>query len=213
MYFGNASSRSIKMAMLRGEIGYLCAPGGGTPPTGFPVWAADNACFGKKYPGDQGYLDWLARWKDCAPRCWFATAPDVVGDAEATLARSTPFLPAIRALGYRPAFVAQDGIARTAVPWDDFDVLFLGGSDAFKLGPEAFHITKCALQLGKAVHCGRVNSGKRLKYAYDLGCTSADGTFLAFGPDVNLPRLRDWYIDRSVPLPPRWGTTIARRRR
>lgn len=39
---------------------------------------------------------------------------------------------------------------------------------------------------------GRVNSGKRLKLADNWGCDTADGTFLAFGPDKNLPRLLAW---------------------
>jgi hypothetical protein len=39
---------------------------------------------------------------------------------------------------------------------------------------------------------GRVNSYKRLKYAHDIGCQSADGTYVAFGPDVNLPKCLEW---------------------
>jgi hypothetical protein len=39
---------------------------------------------------------------------------------------------------------------------------------------------------------GRVNSGRRWQYAEALGCDTVDGTFLAFGPDENLPRLRSW---------------------
>jgi hypothetical protein len=39
---------------------------------------------------------------------------------------------------------------------------------------------------------GRVNSQKRFSYAQSIGCDSADGTFLAFGPTQNLPRLLSW---------------------
>ncbi|MGH3863561.1 hypothetical protein, partial [Actinokineospora sp.] len=49
-----------------------------------------------------------------------------------------------------------------------------------------------ALDRGKRVHMGRVNSGRRWTYAEHLGCHSADGTFLAFAPDTNLQRLRGW---------------------
>jgi hypothetical protein len=28
-----------------------------------------------------------------------------------------------------------------------------------------------------------------------MGCDSADGTFLAYGPDVNLPRLLSWLCE------------------
>lgn len=60
-----------------------------------------------------------------------------VGDAAATLTRSAPMLPRIRALGYPAALVAQDGLEHLAVPWDAFDVLFLGGTTDWKLGPAA----------------------------------------------------------------------------
>jgi hypothetical protein len=39
---------------------------------------------------------------------------------------------------------------------------------------------------------GRVNSLKRLRIANSFGCDSADGTYLAFGPDINLTRARGW---------------------
>lgn len=37
-----------------------------------------------------------------------------------------------------------------------------------------------------------VNSLRRLDLARDIGCHSADGTYLAFGPDQNLPKLLAW---------------------
>jgi hypothetical protein len=78
------------------------------------------------------------------------------------------------------------------MPWPWFDVLFLGGSTAWKLGPAARRLTAEAKARGKRVHMGRVNSLRRLRYADATGCDSADGTFLAFGPDVNLPALLGW---------------------
>ncbi len=39
---------------------------------------------------------------------------------------------------------------------------------------------------------GRVNSYRRLAYAQSIGCHSADGTYLKYGPDLNLPRLLRW---------------------
>lgn len=39
---------------------------------------------------------------------------------------------------------------------------------------------------------GRVNSRRRLHYAASIGCTSADGIYLAFAPDKNLPQLMAW---------------------
>ena len=154
-------------------------------------WCADNGCFGKGYPGDDAWFAWLTQHPG-RDRCLFAVAPDVVGDAAATLARSLPWLPKIRALGYPAAFVAQDGLEALGVPWGSFDVLFIGGTTGWKLGPHARTLVTEAKARGKYVHMGRVNSERRFRYAAAIGCDSADGTFLAFGPDVNLPRIMAW---------------------
>jgi hypothetical protein len=39
---------------------------------------------------------------------------------------------------------------------------------------------------------GRLNSRRRLRHAAAIGCHSADGTYLAYGPDKNLPKLLGW---------------------
>ncbi|KJL45582.1 hypothetical protein RS82_00134 [Microbacterium trichothecenolyticum] len=166
------------------------------------VWiCADNGCFGKGYPGDDAWWAWLQTLP--ATRCRFAVAPDVVGDAVATLERSRPWLERIRSLGIPAAFVAQNGLEHMPVPWDEFDVLFIGGDTEWKLGAHARALITEAKERGKWVHMGRVNSEKRLLYATHAGCDSADGTFLAFGPDKNLPILERWL--RSVAQPTLWG--------
>ena len=33
-----------------------------------------------------------------------------------------------------------------------------------------------------------------------LGCDSADGTFVAFAPDINVPKVRRWIADHTHPL-------------
>lgn len=192
LYLGNASSPVVRDAMMRGEIGMLATPNEGRAPLPGVTWAADNGCFSKNYVGDERWFGWLTEHAGHADRCLFATAPDVVGDAAATLARSAPWLPRIRQLGYPAALVAQDGLEALAVPWDDFDVLFIGGSTEWKLGPAARAIVAEAGRRGKPVHMGRVNSARRYRYAALLGCASADGTFLAFGPDRNLARMAAW---------------------
>ena len=160
-------------------------------------WCAVNGCFGKGYPGDDAWLAWLDSYTpEERARCSFAVAPDVVGDAAATLERSAPWLPRIRALGYPAAFVAQNGAETVGVPWDDFDVLFIGGDTEWKLGGHARDIVTSARRRGKGVHMGRVNSRQRMQYASAIGCDSADGTYLAFGPDTNLPKVTGWL--RSV---------------
>jgi hypothetical protein len=167
----------------RPEMPLMARPGNGATPLPGQVWAADTGLFGSygKHYTRAKYLEWLAKW----PRdtCLFATAPDVVGDAVATLALSAPMFAPIRALGYRVAFVAQDGWEHIDVPWGDFDALFIGGTTAWKLGPVASQAAREARRLGKWVHMGRVNSLRRMQYAESIGCDSADGTVLKHDPN------------------------------
>lgn len=192
LYLANPSGGAVLRAMEDGVIGFIDTPKQGNLRPPGVTWCADNGCFGKGYPGDEGWLRWLAKHQADAGTCLFATAPDVVGDAEATLRRSRPFLPRIRALGYKAALVGQDGLEDLAVPWDEFDAFFIGGSTEWKLGPAAADLAAQARERGKWVHMGRVNSRKRYRYARSIGCHSVDGTFLVFGPTVNLPKLLGW---------------------
>lgn len=165
---------------------------GNRPLAGRP-WAADNGCFATpdKY-SDAMYLGWLSKLLEHKPTCLFATAPDVVGDARATLERSTLMMPVIRTLGYPVAFIAQDGIHEMVVPWDDFDCLFVGGTTVFKLHEDTYALVREAKLRGKWTHMGRVNSLRRLQAAQVGGYDSADGTTLAFAPDANLLRVQKW---------------------
>ena len=188
--------------MQKGLIGQICTPASGNAVTPGVDWVADNGVFGDTYPGDEKYLAWLDERTWARARCAFAVAPDVVCDAQATLDRSAPMLTAIRRAGYPVALAAQNGLENLTVPWADFDVLFLGGDTAWKLGPHARQLTVEAKARGKRVHMGRVNSGRRIRYAAYIGCHSADGTYLAHGPDQNLPKLLGWLrvLDTQAPL-------------
>lgn len=192
LYLANPCGPAVIAAMEDTRLGYIDTPAQGNRRPAGVSWCADNGCFGKGYPGDALWLAWLERNAYAAADCLFATAPDVVGNAAATLDRSLPFLPRIRALGYPAALVAQDGLEDLEVPWDEFDVLFIGGSTEWKLGAAARALTKEAKARGKWVHMGRVNSEKRYRYAHEIGCDSVDGTYLTFGPDTNLPKLLSW---------------------
>lgn len=180
--------------MRAGLLGCILTPkqGNRLPPDA--QWCADNGAFGKGYPGDSAWLAWLASYPlEARQRCAFAVAPDVVGEAAATATRSAPWLPVIRyALGYPVAYVAQDGLEHLDVPWDQFDVLFIGGTTAWKLSHHAHVLIEQAKAHGKNVHMGRVNSHRRITAAHLLGCDSTDGTYIKFGPDVNLPKVLSW---------------------
>lgn len=197
MYFANPTANpECHEAMADGVIGFIDTPRQGlrSVRANGVTWCADNGCFGKRFD-EAAWWEWLCANAVDADRCAFATAPDVVGDARATLERSRPWLAKIRQLGYPAAFVAQDGIEDIEVPWDEFDVLFIGGSTGWKLGSIARALVGEAKARGKQVHMGRVNSLRRYRYAESIGCDSVDGTFLTYGPTVNLPRLLGWVRD------------------
>ena len=122
----------------------------------------------------------------------YATAPDVVGDAVATLEISREPLQEIRGLGYKSASVAQDGLEKLSIPWDTFDCLFIGGTTDWKLSEPAYALTTEAKRRGKWAHMGRVNSFRRIVAASISGYDSVDGTFLAYGLDLNIIRLKSW---------------------
>lgn len=177
--------------MQAGRLGLINTPQQMSKLPDSVIWCADNGAFSKRFD-ERKWWAFLVKLAPRAESCRFAVAPDVVGDAAATLELSRPWLPRIRALGYPAALVAQDGLEDLEIPWDEFDALFIGGSTEWKLGPHARRIAAEAKRRGKWLHMGRVNSGRRWRYAEAIGCDSVDGTFLAFGPETNLPRLLAW---------------------
>lgn len=165
-------------------------------------WAADNGCYAQGERFNAGdWLEWLARMRPHRATCLFAVAPDVFGDWRATWERSAPYLPTIRQLGYPAAYVAQDGTPLDLLDRDDFDVLFIGGSNDWLTSESAYELAERAKQQGRWVHLGRVNTLRRLTGARVSQFDSADGTFVKFGPDRNLPVLYDW-LDRLAAHPP-----------
>lgn len=157
------------------------------------IWAADTGCFSKPHEHDDDkYLAWLKKENHRRDACLFATAPDVYGDADATLQVALPMFDRIRGIGYKAALVCQDNLKSENVPWGLFDVFFLGGKDDWR-NSEAFReLVKEAVDRGLWVHMGRVNSLKRMRYAKSLGCKSVDGTLVAFNPTKNAANLAKW---------------------
>lgn len=131
-------------------------------------WAADTGCFKDPDGFDlDRYLDRLRAWTSDAGPPLFATAPDVLADADETWRRAEPVLPVLRNHGYQAALVAQDGI--TDVEWDTFDCLFVGGTTRFKLAETTYQLAAEARHRGKWVHMGRVNSAVRYLAAKGSG--------------------------------------------
>ena len=172
------------------NLGFMLTPAMGNRLPDGEKWCGDTGCFAKPEAHDDAkYLAWIAA-RDHR-RCLFATAPDVLANYRATVERSLPLLPKIRDMGYPAALVAQDGWDSDDAPWDEFDVLFIGGTNKFKL-EESTPVIREAKNRGKWVHMGRVNTWNRLRFAEMMSCDSADGTMLAFGPDINTPILLGW---------------------
>jgi len=214
-WFGNPT-RSAMQAMVDGEFGAVITPAQGNKIPAEVELIVDNGKFGKGYPGDVQFLAFVARLPADA-NIRFVVAPDVVGDAAATLKLSVPFLPVIRAMGHKAALAAQNGLVPGMAPYGEFDVLFLGGVTEclpcgwirpaeerkwkfcpvccrplteWKTSEAALGLCREAQEHGVEIHMGRVNGTDRLAIAEAMGCTTADGTLLTFGPEKNLPRVR-----------------------
>lgn len=145
-----------------------------TPLTGYAIegvvpYGLDNGCFSGELSAG-----WPRLLREAeAIRPVFVCLPDVVGSARRTLDLFRYFEQATN--GLPRALVLQDGIGDVEIPWDKIDAVFIGGTDKFKIAPEAFQAARCARMLGKWVHVGRVNEIKRLRDWLDLA-DSIDGS-------------------------------------
>lgn len=142
-------------------------------------WGLDNGVFSDKFDVSV----WLKRIEGLRPykeTCLFVVIPDVIQDFAATITQFRQYRSMVS--DFPVALVSQDGIyqRRNEIPWDDFDCLFVGGSDTHKLGMEGGWIIQEAKARGKWVHVGRVNSVKRILQFWQAD--SWDGTHLGFKP-------------------------------
>jgi hypothetical protein len=198
IYLANPSTPPVREAMLANPyLGAMVTPSqGNLVAPSIPV-GIDNGCFAQpeKFDADQ----FIAKIEKFPPnQVLFVNAPDVVGDWEATLSRSEEWLHYLEHAGYPPCVVLQDGATVDTVPyttWKQVDAVFIGGTTEFKLGADAAELAIKARRDSKWVHMGRVNSLKRIRYADTIGCHSADGTFITFGPNINLPKVLAWLAD------------------
>lgn len=191
-YLTGVTNDRDEAEIIRYGIGLMIQPGNSyhLRVDRYPFYAADNGCFNPDtYKGDDAWLDWL----DALPRerCLFAVVPDVArrpdgslgGDPVATWDKFLALSPIVQAMGFPAALAAQDGIENMPnvnLQLALCDALFLAGSTEWKVGPEAEKLAHLARSMGKWVHMGRVNSLKRMKRAREMGCNSADGTFLKY---------------------------------
>jgi hypothetical protein len=178
------------------SIGWLLTPRNGNSMAAIKAadcfWAADNDCFQRLDRG--AYLKMLRKVAGAdKSKLLFVTAPDVVADAGATLARFKLWLPVLRYYGLPPALVAQDGQEDLPVPWDELAALFIGGSTAWKMSVHAARLVREAKARGVHVHAGRVNTLRRYRYFDALGADSFDGSAFSKWSDKFVP----WIIERT----------------
>lgn len=119
-------------------------------------YGLDNGCFSGSLPAAWNRLIQEAE----ADRPVFVALPDFVGSARRTADLFTYF--ERKTNGLPRALVLQDGIGNVEIPWANIAAVFVGGSDDFKIAPEAIQAAKCAKMLGKWVHVGRVNTASRM---------------------------------------------------
>jgi len=145
-----------------------------TPLTSYAIegvfpYALDNGCFSGDLPKNWNRL--LNEAETVRPV--FVCLPDVVGSARRTMDLFNLF--ERHTNGLPRALVLQDGIGDVEIPWDKIDAVFIGGTDKFKIAPEAFQAAKCARMLGKWIHVGRINEVNRLNNWMELA-DSIDGS-------------------------------------
>jgi len=158
-----------------GRIGHLYSPGAQRGPDPWMPYALDNGAYSSFLSGEEWTPDrWraLLRWACISgQRPLWALVPDVVGDRDATLAKWDMYVGDVLAMGFTPAFAAQDGMTFEDVPDRDC-FIFIGGGDEWKdasIGPW------CRRFPGR-VHVGRVNKPDRLLRCWRAGAVSVDGT-------------------------------------
>lgn len=153
-----------------------------TPLTGFRnrareegrPWAIDNGAFSGL--DVSAFRSRLNRESKDRAGCLFVACPDVVADHESTRALFDVWAP--RLDGWPLAFVAQDGLDRTTVPWFRIAALFIGGTNKFKDGQMAMAAAESAKARGIHIHVGRLNSPNRFDRWRDVADTF-DGSGIA----------------------------------
>lgn len=177
----------------RANLGVLTSPRRLYTNVGGWIWAADNDAY-SDWDADR-YARMLDTIRGMPTAPLWVTAPDVVGDWEATYERFVLWAPWLRGLPI--AYVLQDGQPYERVPWERIAAVFVGGTSEWKMSFAAATLVGYAHEAGKLVHMGRVNGNQRLRYARALGCDSVDGTSFSWFRD----RWLDEFLQRAAAPP------------
>lgn len=183
--FVSGATKTVKKCMGNPFIGQLITPRGRNKYIDGMLVAADNSAFSDW--NEKRFMRMLDKLK--GKELQFVAAPDVVGDAVATSRLYDHWQPIISNHGFPVALVLQDGQEGIGLPADwKYDAIFIGGTTAFKLGDYVRYLVGQTKEMGKWIHMGRVNSFRRVRYAYEIGCDSIDGTKFSIEPDAQIER-------------------------
>ena len=181
-----------------GKIGHLYNGQDADTPRFYLPYGLDNGIYGaftRQEPwNEERYFQQLSEyWRYLEQKPLFCLVPDAVSDKDLTLQRWKQYSQRIRDLGFKTlAFAMQDGMSCSDVP-DDAQVVFIGGSTAWKRG-----ISERVCGEFDYCHIGRVNMFLDLVWAHRLGASSCDGSGFGREP-ANISRLTnylDWTEDK-----------------
>ena len=159
-------------------IGHLFTPQAGYTHDTPEYYACDNSAFSN--------WDETKFWRMVETvRCpkWVAV-PDVVGDCRKT---NELFELYKMRIPHPLAYVLQDNVSISEVPWGEISCIFIGGTDDFKLSEQSRLLVEYAKSRQLWVHMGRVNSYRRIRVAIDWGCDSVDGSSFSRFPKMYIP--------------------------
>jgi len=151
------------------KIGILNTPYSWKNPTVIKNYAIDNGCFHQF--NEQKFFNSLNRSMSFHKPMW-VVCPDVVGCHDRTVILWLYYYPIISDMGFKVAFVAQDGCTPETVPKEAY-CCFIGGLDPWKDDN-----IKNFIGVREWTHVGRVNGLGRLRTCLDLGVDSVDGSGL-----------------------------------
>ena len=137
-------------------------------------YALDNdafICFKNKTEWSQQlWMDMIQWARMVGQKPMWCLVPDVVCDAVATIEKWHKYSPVVKKCGWDLAFAVQDGMLPEDVPFDA-DVVFVGGSDDFKMRTLPMWCKNF-----QRVHVGRINEIHAIQTCERYGAESADGS-------------------------------------
>lgn len=187
--------KEMSMVDFPNYFGFITSPNANPSKIPLPLsegrmWCLDNNAFTTGFNPNR-YFSLINKFHPFIEQCMFAVIPDRVGDASETLKLYYQWYDEFKQLGVPLAYVSQDGQDQLPLP-EDFQWLFIGGTDNWKMSKRSEQLIRKCQSLGKKIHVGRVNSLKRMMWCKYLNVNSVDGTHIKFGPDINKKKLIRW---------------------